>query len=100
MKGDVKQIVKHTMINPALTECSLRNVHILVAYLLDYQLQYWSYVWSTINLAFHRHTNGPTRWAGRENLQLVVEFGTGDDALSTGKHYCAMSAWASCSNAG
>ena len=62
MKTDVKlQIVKHTIIYPAVTEFFLRNVHILVAYLLDYQLQCRSYVWSTINLAFHRHTYGPTR---------------------------------------
>ena len=63
MKTDVKQIVKHTTIY--LSSCDrvffLRNVDILVAYLLDYQLQCRSYVWSTINLAFHRHTYGPTR---------------------------------------
>ena len=61
MKADVKQTVKHTIIYPAVTEFFLRNVHILVAYLLDYQLTCRSYVWSTINLAFHRHTYGPTR---------------------------------------
>jgi len=61
MKTDVKQIVKHTIIYRAVTEWFLRNVHSLVAYLLDYQLQCRSYVWSTINLAFHRHTNSPTR---------------------------------------
>ena len=63
MKTDVKQIVKHTTIY--LSSCDrvffLRNVDILVAYLLDYQLQCRSYVWSTINLAFHRHTDSPTR---------------------------------------
>ena len=61
MKTDVIQIIKHTIIYPAVTEFFLRNVHILVAYLLDYQLQCRSYVWSTINLAFHRHTDSPTR---------------------------------------
>lgn len=63
MKTDVKQIiiVKHNIIYPAVTEFFLRNVHILVAYLIDYQLQCRSYVWSTINLAFHRHTDSPTR---------------------------------------
>ena len=63
MKTDVKQIVKHTTIY--LSSCDrvffLRNVDILVAYLLDYQLQCRSYVWSTINLVFHRHTYGHTR---------------------------------------
>lgn len=44
MKTDVKQIVKHTIIYPAVTKCFLRNVYILVAYLLDYQLQCRSYV--------------------------------------------------------
>lgn len=62
--------------------------------ILDYHLHYRSYIRSTFNLAFHRHTNGPTRRVGQKYLHIDVDGWAGVDVIPTGKHYSAMPAWA------